>query len=242
MKRFILVCTTLTMVGISPIAGHGDVPPASEVFYFQGVPGRWLDLCIDGIELGTAVEFRSMVHMVTLPSSSMKHRYKLRESARGACNGDIVDEGWFYAFGGDQVIVVAHQWRDGTPRSEPLWLPARPRVRRGETRFVIGHQAAAPRLRLAVDGKRIDHLLLQNGGPSYLFKGYSDGEHTFTFRTNDTRERIVRRTLSMPQGVEFLLVVYGDHSTGYRIRVLSRTVGVRHAGVAHPSDPTIEVA
>jgi len=46
----------------------------------------------------------------------------------------------------------------------------------------------------------------------------------------------------MPQGVEFLLVVYGDHSTGYRIRVLSRTVGVRHAGVAHPSDPTIEVA
>ena len=163
---------------------------------------------------------------MTLPASSTSHRYKLREPARGACDGTLVDEGSFYAFDGDWVIVMAHPGRDGTARSEPLWLPAHPQVRRGQTRFVIGNYAAAPGLRMTVDGERIDHLMLRSGGPTYLFKGYPAGKHTFTLRTKD-RRRVLRQTLTMPEGVEFLLVLYGDRSTGYGLRVFSRTVGVR---------------
>lgn len=226
------------MTVASATSGSAASPAASEIFFFQGVPDRRLDLCIDGIELATAVGFRTTVHAVTVPSSSMIHRYKLREPARGACDGALVDEGRFYAFGGDQVIVVAHQWKDGTARSEPLWLPARPTVRRGETRFVIGHYAAAPRVRLAIDGRRIEHLFLRNGGPRFMFRGYRDGEHTFTVRTKDTRERVVRRTLQMLEGVEFLLVIYGDREAGYRLRAFSRTVGVRSPGaIVRPRPP-----
>lgn len=226
-KRFFLICSTAVMFLAPTIVVHADAPPASKVYFFQAVAGRRLDLCIDGRELATAVVFDSMEHAVTLPSSSMKHRYKLREPASGACDGAIVDEGWFYAFDGDRVIVMAHQWRDGSTQAEPLWLPTRPLVRQGQTRFVVGHYAAAPRLRMTVDGKRIEDLSLHSGGPSYLFKGYAAGEHTFTFRRKDTRERVLRRTLSMPQGVEFLLVIYGDPASGYRLRVFSRSVGAR---------------
>jgi hypothetical protein len=226
MKRFALICTTAALIVAAPIAGHADAPAASMVFFFQGVPDRRLDLCIDGTEVATAVEFGSQEHTVTLPASSTSHRYKLREPARGACDGTLVDEGSFYAFGGDWVIVMAHQGRDGTARSEPLWLPARPQVRRGQTRFVIGNYAAVPGLRMTVDGERIDHLMLRSGGPTYLFKGYAAGKHIFTLRTKD-RRRVLRQTLTMPEGVEFLLVLYGDRSTGYGLRAFSRTVGIR---------------
>ena len=238
MKQLLLICSTAVLVGASTIAGHaagspsitGDAagPAASSVYFFQGVPDRRLDLCIDGVELASGATFDSMVHTVTLAPSSTKHQYTLRNVARGACDGAIVDKGWFYAFGGDQVIVMAHQWRDGTARSEPLWLPARPAVRQRETRFVVGNYSTAPRLLMAVDGKRIKHLVLDSGGPSYLFRGYAARKHTFTFRMKDTRELVVRRTLWMPQGVEFLIVIYGGHDSGYRLRVFSRTVGVRY--------------
>lgn len=241
MKRLTLICATSVMVVASTIPGHGEAPAASQVFFFHGIPDRRLDLCIDGIELATSAEFRSTVHAVTLPSSSARHRFKLRQASRGACDGTLVDEGWFYAFGGDQVIVVAHQWRDRTARAEPLWLPAHPRVRRGQTRFVVGHYAAATKLRMTVDGKPIKRLLLQNGGPRYLFTGYDRGKHTFAFRTKDTRERVVRRTLWMPEGVEFLLVIYGDPTAGYALRVFSRRVGVRPCGPAPSCAGTITV-
>lgn len=241
MKRFTLICTaTAAMIVASTVPGHGEAPAASQVFFFQGVPDRRLDLCIDGLELATSASFRSTVHTVTLPSSSTRHHYSLRASTRGACDGAVIDRGWFYAFGGDQVIVLAHQWRDRTARSEPLWLPARPRVRRGETRFVIGHYAAATRLRMTIDGRPIRHLMLQNGGPRYLFKGYSVGMHTFAFRTKDTRERLVRRTFWMGKGVEFLLLIYGDPAAGYGMRVFSRWVGTRPCGCA--PRPAVPVA
>jgi len=238
MKQLSLICSTFVAIVASAIAGHAvgspeiagaDAgPAASSVYFFQGVPDQRLDLCVDGIEMASAATFDSMAHAVTLAPSSTRHRYSLRKAARGACDGALVDEGWFYAFGGDQVIVMAHQWRDGTARSEPLWLPAQPAVRHGETRFVVGNYAAAPRLLMAVDGKRIKHLELDSGGPSYLFRGYAARKHTFTFRMRDTRELVVRRTLWMPQGVEFLIVIYGGHDSGYRLRVFSRTVGVRY--------------
>jgi hypothetical protein len=230
MKRFALICVTAATVVASTVPGHGSAPPASQVFFFQGVPDRLLDLCVEGLELATAVPFRRTVHAITLPSSNMRHQYRLRASTGGACDGAVIDKGWFYAFGGDQVIVAAHQWRDGTARSEPLWLPTRPRIRRGETRFVIGHYAAATRLRMTVDGKPIKDLLLQNGGPRYLFKGYGVGSHTFAFRTKDTRDRLLRKTLWMRKGFEFLFVIYGDPVSGYGMRVFSRWVGTRPCG------------
>jgi hypothetical protein len=230
MRRATLMCSTAVMIVASLPPGNAGAPAASPVYFFQGVPGRLLDFCIDGVEMATAVSFDSIEHAVTFAPSTTKHWYSLREPARGACDGALVDEGSFYAYGGDRVIVLAHQWSDGSARSEPQWLPARPRIRRGETRFVVGHYAAAPRLRMAIDGTRIKHLGLHSGGPSYLFRGYAAGTHTFAFRTKASRELIVRRALSMPKGVEFLLVIYGDRASGYGLRVFSRKVGVRQVG------------
>jgi hypothetical protein len=228
MKRFILICLAVSETIASTLVADGVVPPASEVFFFQGVPDERLDLCIDGSELATAVEFRSMVHAITLPSSATKHRYTIREPSGGACDGSILDAGRFYAYGGDQVIVMTHLGREGaSSRATPLWLPRHPPVRRGETRFVVGHFAVAPRVRLAIDGERVDYLTLKNGGSIYIFRNYVAGTHTFTLRTDDTRKRLARQTIWMPQGVEFLLVLYGSPAAGIRLQVFSRDVGVR---------------
>jgi hypothetical protein len=232
MRRLVAILAVLAITVLDLGSAHGGPPPGVTTKFFQGLPGVEADLCIDGVEVASSVQYEATVDGPSYAADTdppyEEHTFEIRESAEGSCTGPILSGNAFGVFNRDEVILIAHALRQGSPGDEVTYVSRRPRVREGRTLFTIQHLAAAPKVSVTIDG----HPLIRieagpRGGSSYIFNQFAAGRHTFVFKTPGTHEVFEVARLWMAEGKRWHLFLYGEPSSGYGVGTFSRRVGVR---------------
>jgi hypothetical protein len=120
--------------------------PSGQVYLLQGLPGRNVDLFLNGEKVGSDVAPKTVVGPLALAAGS----YQLRVAAVG---GSTLLQRAITVGGSDSLDAVVHLDAEASPTpSLTVFTNDRSPINAGKTRLAIAHVAAVPAADIRVDG------------------------------------------------------------------------------------------
>ena len=120
--------------------------PAGQVYLLQGLPGRHVDLFLNGEKVGSDVAPKTVVGPLALAAGS----YQLRVAASG---GSTLLQRAITVSASDSLDAVVHLDAEASPTpSLTVFTNDRSPINAGKTRLAIAHVAAVPAADIRVDG------------------------------------------------------------------------------------------
>jgi hypothetical protein len=155
-------------VGVAALATVGLAAPAvadnhdtSDIYVVHGIPGRTVDVYVDGERLLQNFEPRDVAGPVELPAGD----YQIQVVAAGETDlsAAAIDEVETVPAAGLSISIVAHLDADGTPVLTPF-VNDTSEIAEGEGRLSVRHTAAAPAVDVFLDDALTGFQGVENGG------------------------------------------------------------------------------
>jgi Domain of unknown function (DUF4397) len=145
------------LAGVGAI-GVADAAPTGQLYVLQGLPGRNVDLFLNGKQIGTDIAPKTVVGPLALAAGS----YQLRVADTGAATSLL--QRTLTVSSGASLDAVVHLDAEANPTPKLTVFPndLSP-VASGKTRLAVAHVAAVPAADIRVDG-------------SVLFSNVANGE------------------------------------------------------------------
>ncbi len=129
-------------------SGPATAAPGGQVYLLQGLPGRHVDLFLNGKRVAADVAPKTVVAPLSLASGN----YQLRVAAPGATSALL--QRAITVSASDSLDAVVHLDAEASPTPSLTVFPNdRSPVNAGKTRLAIAHVAAVPAADIRVDGK-----------------------------------------------------------------------------------------
>jgi hypothetical protein len=139
-----VLLTAITATLVWPTAA--TAAPSGQVYLLQGLPGRHVDLFLNGAKVGSDVAPKTVVGPLALAVGS----YQLRVAAVG---GSTLLQRAITVGGSDSLDAVVHLDAEASPTpSLTVFTNDRSPINAGKTRLAIAHVAAVPAADIRVDG------------------------------------------------------------------------------------------
>jgi Domain of unknown function (DUF4397) len=135
------------LAGVGAI-GVADAAPSGQVYVLQGLPGRSVDLFLNGKQIGADIAPKTIVGPLSLAAGS----YQLRVADPGATNSLL--QRTVTVGSGASLDAVVHLDAEASPTPKlTVFANDRSPVVSGKTRLAIAHVAAVPAADIRVGGK-----------------------------------------------------------------------------------------